>query len=118
MLALKLFLSVAGAVMLAVAVGIPLYGLWLAWQYARRKSAGDETAVEPEPIAWRGPAALGVAACLPLLVAGSIVVVPSGMGGVRISHRSGFRRRADRRGVRRGRCPAPDACLRRRAPPG
>ena len=50
---------------------------------------GDETAVEPEQIAWRGPVALAMAACLPLLVAASIVVVPSGMGGVRISQIDG-----------------------------
>ena len=40
-------------------------------------------------IAWRGPVALAMVACLPLLIAASIVVVPSGMGGVRISQISG-----------------------------
>jgi regulator of protease activity HflC (stomatin/prohibitin superfamily) len=89
MLALKLFLTIAGVLLLAVAVGMPLYGLWLRVQYLRRKSAGDETAVEPGPIAWRRPATLAIAACLPFLVAASIVVVPSGMGGVRISQIGG-----------------------------
>ncbi|HEY6490424.1 MAG: SPFH domain-containing protein [Terracidiphilus sp.] len=89
MLALKMLLTIAGWVILTTAFGLPLYALWLRIQNARRKSAGDETVVEPEPIAWRGPAALGIVACLPLLVATSIVVVPSGMGGVRISQMSG-----------------------------
>ena len=85
MLALKLLLTVAGALMIAAALGIPLYCLWKRIEYARRKKAGDESVVEPEPIAWRMPVMLAIAACLPLLLAASIVVVPSGMGGVRIS---------------------------------
>lgn len=85
MLALKLLLTIAGALMIAAALGIPLYGLWKRIEYARRKSAGDESAVEPQPLTWRVSAMLAVAACLPLLLAASIVVVPSGMGGVRIS---------------------------------
>ena len=44
---------------------------------------------EPGPIAWRGPLALALVACLPLLIATSMVVVPSGMGGVRISQIGG-----------------------------
>ena len=35
------------------------------------------------------PVALALVACLPLLIAASIVVVPSGMGGVRISQMGG-----------------------------
>ena len=94
MIALKMLLMVAGVLMLAAAVAIPLYGLWLRIQFARRKTGGEEadvwrTAVGPEEIAWRGPVALAIAACLPLLVAGSIVVVPSGMGGIRISQLEG-----------------------------
>jgi regulator of protease activity HflC (stomatin/prohibitin superfamily) len=89
MLALKLFLNIAGLLLMAVAVGMPLYGLWLLIQYTRHKSAGDETAVEPKSIGWRGPVALALVACLPLLVATSIVVVPSGMGGVVISQLDG-----------------------------
>ena len=89
MLALRMFLMIAGMLMLAAAAGIPLYGLWRRMEYTRRKASGDETVQEPEPIAWRGPVALAIVACLPLLVAGSIVVVPSGMGGVRISQIGG-----------------------------
>lgn len=85
MLALKLLLTVAGALMIAAALGIPLYGFWKRIEYARRKRAGDESIIEPEPISWRMPTMLVIAACLPMLLAASIVVVPSGMGGVRIS---------------------------------
>jgi regulator of protease activity HflC (stomatin/prohibitin superfamily) len=89
MIALKLLLTVAGVLLLAAAVAIPLYGLWLRIQMARRKSRGEEITDEPREIAWRGPAALVLVACLPLLLATSIVVVPSGMGGVRVSQFSG-----------------------------
>jgi regulator of protease activity HflC (stomatin/prohibitin superfamily) len=40
-------------------------------------------------IPWRGPVALALAGCLPLLIAASIVVVPSGIGAVRVSQISG-----------------------------
>jgi regulator of protease activity HflC (stomatin/prohibitin superfamily) len=85
MLALKLLLTVAGVLLLATALGIPLYGLYLRIRYARRKAAAEADLIAPEPIAWRGPVALVLVACLPLLIAASIVVVPSGMGGVRVS---------------------------------
>jgi regulator of protease activity HflC (stomatin/prohibitin superfamily) len=99
MLALKLLLTVAGVLMLACAAGIPLYGLWLRLKIARKKAAGTaldgdeaekhEIPAEPPEIAWRSSVALVLTACLPLLIAASIVVVPSGMGGVRISQISG-----------------------------
>ena len=93
MLALKLLLTVAGVVLLAAAVGIPLFGLWKRIVAMRRKAADgvveDEPGAEPAEIAWRGPVALALVACLPLLVAASIVVVPSGMGGVCISQVGG-----------------------------
>ena len=93
MLALKLMLMVAGALTLLVAVAIPLVGLWRRVQLARTKAAAEETSDEmemkPEAINWRRPAALAAIGCVPLLVAASIVVVPSGMGGVRISQMRG-----------------------------
>jgi regulator of protease activity HflC (stomatin/prohibitin superfamily) len=90
MLALKMLLTVAGVLMLAAALGIPLYGIWIRIRTARRNAAGGTELIEdelkgPSEIAWRGPLALVLLACLPLLVAASIVVVPSGMGGVRVS---------------------------------
>jgi regulator of protease activity HflC (stomatin/prohibitin superfamily) len=90
MIALKLLLTVAGLLLLAAAFAIPLYGIWIRIRIARRKAAGETEpgkteVLEPQEIAWRGPLALMLVACLPLLVAASIVVVPSGMGGVRVS---------------------------------
>lgn len=92
MLALKLLLMIAGVLMMAFAVGIPAYGVWMQIKKAR-KTRGEETEqtpdelidAEPVEIEWRKPVALAVAGCVPMLIAASIVVVPSGMGGVRIS---------------------------------
>ncbi|MGA3131188.1 MAG: SPFH domain-containing protein [Terracidiphilus sp.] len=93
MLALKLLLTITGALLLLVAVAIPLIGLWRRVQVARKKTAADSTTdenfVQPEKINWRGHVALAAVGCMPLLVATSIVVVPSGMGGVRISQMRG-----------------------------
>ncbi len=93
MLALKLLLMVAGALLWAVAVVIPLYALWLRFEIMRRKTGEDGTVdkniVQPKAIQWRRSVALAIAGCVPMLMAASIVVVPSGMGGVRISQLSG-----------------------------
>jgi regulator of protease activity HflC (stomatin/prohibitin superfamily) len=89
MIALKMLLTIAGVLLMAAALTIPLYGLWLRVRYAQKKKSGDESAVEPEPIAQRGAAALALLGCLPLLAAASIVVVPSGMGAVRVSQIGG-----------------------------
>jgi regulator of protease activity HflC (stomatin/prohibitin superfamily) len=99
MIALKLLLTVAGVLLLALALGIPLYKLAIRILTARRRAASEtepgqgELAptelLPPEEIPWRGPLALAIVACLPLLMASSIVVVPSGMGGVRVSQISG-----------------------------
>jgi len=90
MIALKMLLTVAGVLLLAAALGIPLYGIWIRIRTARRQAGAEAELTEaekrePREIAWRGPLALALVACLPLLVAASIVVVPSGMGGVRVS---------------------------------
>jgi len=92
MIALKYFLIVVGALLLAVACALPLNALWIELLRRRRLTSGEVEAqdVAPRrPILWRGSAALTLLALLPLLIAGSIVVVPSGMGGVRISQLSG-----------------------------
>src|SRR3954454_10124300 len=91
MIALKLLLTVAGTIMLGVALAIPLVNLVLAFLRARTAAAQETTQPFPKPveIPWRGPLALALAGCLPLLIASSIVVVASGMGAVRISQISG-----------------------------
>jgi regulator of protease activity HflC (stomatin/prohibitin superfamily) len=93
MLALKLLLMVAGAFLWATALAIPLIALWLRFEITRRKNGEggsvNENDVQPKAINWRRSAELAIAGCVPMLMAASIVVVPSGMGGVRISQLSG-----------------------------
>jgi regulator of protease activity HflC (stomatin/prohibitin superfamily) len=89
MLALKYLLIVAGALLLAIAVGIALYDLSMIVRFRRRLARGEQDLREPGGVRWRGPAALAIIASLPLLVAQSIVVIPSGMGGIRVSELSG-----------------------------
>ncbi len=89
MLALKLLLTVAGAGLLVSALAIPLYSLWLRLKTARKAEADGESIAELKPVPWRTVIALAAAGCVPALLAESIVVVPSGMGGVRISQLSG-----------------------------
>ena len=85
MIALKVLLTFAGVLLVAAAVGIPLYGLWVRLMSMRRKAQGETELPEPAEIAWRIPLAMVLVACLPLLIASGIEVVPSGMGGVRVS---------------------------------
>jgi len=92
MLALKLLLTVAGVLMLTTALAIPLVtniNRILRVRKEMAEGSSTETFILPRAIPWRGPLALALVACLPLLVAASIVVVPSGMGAVRISQISG-----------------------------
>ena len=93
MLALKMLLIIAGASLWAAAVSIPLFAVWLRLEIMRRKTSQDEAVnenlAEPKTINWRRSIAFAIAGCVPMLMAASIVVVPSGMGGVRISQLSG-----------------------------
>src|SRR6266567_5582478 len=91
MLALKLLLTVAGALLLATALAIPLFTVVTRILRARKaaREGTPEPLVELAEIPWRGPLALAMVACLPLLIAASIVVVPAGMGAIRISQISG-----------------------------
>jgi regulator of protease activity HflC (stomatin/prohibitin superfamily) len=105
MLALKYLLIVAGVLMLAAAFAITLYDLWKLIEERRRLASAAkpdfaddwteglpsaEAAVSnPEPVRWRTAAMLVIAACVPLLVAAGIVVIPAGMGGVRVSQMRG-----------------------------
>jgi len=97
MIALKTLLMISGMLVMTIAAGIPLHGLWMQIQYLMKKKSGKvgmllesgEVEARPGPIAWRGPLALALVACIPMLMAMSMVVVPSGMGGVRISQIGG-----------------------------
>ena len=95
MLALKYLLIVAGALSLAVAIGITLFDLLQKIAYQRKLARGPEDQAMPDlateelekpgEIRWKASLALALVACIPLLIGESIVVVPVGMGGVRIS---------------------------------
>jgi regulator of protease activity HflC (stomatin/prohibitin superfamily) len=89
MLALKYLLVVAGALLLASAVCIVLYDLGMIIAYRYRLARRVEGLTEPEEVRWRGPVVMALIACVPVLIAESIVIIPSGMGGVRVSQISG-----------------------------
>jgi regulator of protease activity HflC (stomatin/prohibitin superfamily) len=95
MLAIKYLLMVAGLLTLAAGAAITIYDLWRVLKTSGFFGRGAEDDIvpqsvpEPEPVRWRASVALGLVALLPLLIAASIVVVPSGMGGVSISDARG-----------------------------
>jgi regulator of protease activity HflC (stomatin/prohibitin superfamily) len=105
MLALKYLLIVAGVLMLAAAFAITLYDLWKLLGERRRLASGTKPTFAddwpedlpgaeaarsaPQPVRWRTAAALVLAASVPLLFADGIVVIPAGMGGVRVSQMRG-----------------------------
>jgi len=94
MLAIKYLLMLAGVLLLAVGAAITIYDMWRLFKsssgFAGEAEGGDAKLDAPaEPVRWRTSLALGLVACLPMLVALSIVVVPSGMGGVCISDTRG-----------------------------
>ena len=90
MLALRYLLMCGGLGMILVAVGILGYDLYQAWLYRSALAAPGVTRIPAEPEwRWRTSLALGFLAWGPILLAFSIVVVPSGMAGVRVSQMSG-----------------------------
>jgi regulator of protease activity HflC (stomatin/prohibitin superfamily) len=91
MLALRELLMAVGIVMMLVGAGILLYDLYKELLYRRAKAAPEGAGTVPEriQIRWRASLALALLAWGPLLVAFSIVVIPSGMAGVRVSELSG-----------------------------
>ncbi|MGZ4818057.1 MAG: SPFH domain-containing protein [Terriglobales bacterium] len=90
MLALKYLLLVGAIGMFIAALAIVAYDLYAEVQRRRRALAAGIT-TESEPLRWRTAVALVAVAWAPLLIALSIVVVPSGMAGVRVSQVSGTR---------------------------
>jgi regulator of protease activity HflC (stomatin/prohibitin superfamily) len=77
MLFTKYLLLVFGAGLLAAAAGAVIHGAYLLTKSLER------------PIRWRLAGKLAIAACVPILLGLSIVVVPAGMAGVRVSEISG-----------------------------
>src|ERR671937_1883590 len=90
MLLLKYLLTLAAIGMFAVAVAIVTFDIYLLIQYRRLLVKGQtEPVPPPRPMRWLTAVRLGALALLPLLLAQSVVVVPSGMAGVRVSQISG-----------------------------
>ncbi len=91
MLVLKYGLLTLAAAMFATVAGILLYDIYLAVQHRRRVLAGAVETGPVQPIRWRLARKIALLATLPVLAGLSIVVVPAGMAGVRVSQISGTR---------------------------
>src|SRR5271166_3033716 len=90
MLALKYLLITCGLGMIFAAVCILTYDLYREMLYRRAlETPGGAVSAAPVVVRWRTSLALAMLAWGPLLVAFSIVVVPSGTAGVRVSQMSG-----------------------------
>jgi regulator of protease activity HflC (stomatin/prohibitin superfamily) len=88
MIAFKYMLFLTAAALFVTAAAIVLYDLWLGLK-ARQAVSEVGEAAEPDPVRWRTTVALAVLAWIPILLAVSIAVVPSGSAGVRVSQISG-----------------------------
>ena len=90
MLALKYLLIAGGLGMILVAVSILGYDRYRELLYRRALALPGAGAVPPLPRwRWRTSLALALLAWGPILLAFSIVVVASGMAGIRVSEMSG-----------------------------
>jgi len=90
MLALKYLLMMGGLGMIFAAVSILTYDLYREMSYRRAlETPGGAASAAPVAVRWRTSLALLLLAWGPMLIAFSIVVVPSGMAGVRVSQMNG-----------------------------
>src|SRR5271156_3806807 len=92
MLLLKYLLLTLGIAMFAIAAGILTCDgyLLLAWQRKRLHPDPEAGAPVPAPaMRWRTSVAFVMLAWAPLLISAGIVIVPSGMAGVRVSQTKG-----------------------------
>lgn len=90
MLFLKYLLMTVGIAMMVVAAGILTYDLSKEVRYRRIMGAEGAVALPvPPAIRWRTSVVLAMLAWAPILIALSIVVVPSGLAGVRVSQTQG-----------------------------
>src|SRR5271168_3638531 len=92
MLSLKYLLLSAGIAMFVIAAGILIYDAYLLIAWQRRRLHPDPEAGAPElapAMRWRTSAAFAMLAWAPLLISAGIVVVPTGMAGVRVSQTKG-----------------------------
>ncbi|MFB3915916.1 MAG: SPFH domain-containing protein [Terriglobales bacterium] len=94
MLALRYLLLTAAVVAFVAAAVIVLYDLYLLADYRRRllrKTPEEPEIPKPGPPRFAGASKVAALGVVPLLVGLGIVVVPSGMAGVRVSQISGTR---------------------------
>ena len=89
MLFLKYLLMSGGIGMMLAAVGILIYDASLLVIYRRALAVGTVNVPAPRPLRWRTSVALAMLAWGPILLGLSIVIVPSGMAGVRVSQAQG-----------------------------
>jgi regulator of protease activity HflC (stomatin/prohibitin superfamily) len=90
MLLLKYLLMWGGIGMIVTAAAMLRYDVYLDSQYRRAVATGKLESTSARPyIRWRGTLALALMAWGPILLALGIIVVPSGMAGVRVSQTSG-----------------------------
>jgi regulator of protease activity HflC (stomatin/prohibitin superfamily) len=89
MLFLKYLLMAGGIGMMLAAAGILIYDASLLVIYRRGLAAGTVNLPAPRPLRWRTSVALAMLAWGPILLGLSIVIVPSGMAGVRVSQIQG-----------------------------
>jgi regulator of protease activity HflC (stomatin/prohibitin superfamily) len=89
MLFLRYLLLWGGAGMIAAAIGLLAHDLYLELKYRQSQSTDGSALLAAPVIRWRTAVAVGLLAWCPIILAMAIVVVPSGMGGVRISQTSG-----------------------------
>jgi regulator of protease activity HflC (stomatin/prohibitin superfamily) len=92
MIFIKYLLLLGGAGMIAAAIAILSHDLYLLNKHKQllaTAGAGPGPIPEAPAVRWRAPLALALLAWGPILLALGIVVVPSGMAGVRISQTSG-----------------------------
>ena len=90
MLLLKYLLTLAAMGMFAVAVAIVTFDVYLLIQYRRLLAKGlTENLPIPRPIRWLAAGRLAILAAVPLVLSQSMVVVPAGYAGVRVSQISG-----------------------------
>src|SRR5437762_13222364 len=89
MLFLKYLLTSTVIAMIVIAAGILVYDFYLETKHRQAQAIPEATPVPAPHIRWRASLALALLAWGPLLIAAGIVVVPSGMAGVRISQTKG-----------------------------
>jgi regulator of protease activity HflC (stomatin/prohibitin superfamily) len=89
MLFLKYLLTWGGVAVIGIAAGILTYDLWLALRFRLEAESGTEPLPAARHVRWRGALGLALLAWGPIVLALGIIVVPSGMAGVRVSQTSG-----------------------------